>query len=865
MPSRLAPRGFAAALSSLALSLVPTSAVVAQGNTPPNAPRINEPSPPPARVSPFDVHMETLPFADPDPGDQHAASDWELWTTSPSQRIWTAPGVTGGHRVHIHLGDGAFTGSHAGRTFLLPSTRYQLRVRHKDDSGDPLTEWSTWSSGLFDTVAFEQPTPLEIDDVASSPLPLWTDPNSVEVDLPATSDASLRLESPSGQLLLRLDASAAAGNAITNPPALAQHEAVRVVVSGGTRPGFVALPETNLTILENGCAATTIRLPVMTLFPGVNFVFWVSLEGATYTGSLAQTTPSFTSPARNLTVPWVVREVGWVVDVVASNLRLPVNLAFVPVPGAQPGDPKFYVSELYGTIRTVTNDGTVVTYATGLLNYTPNGAFPGAGEQGLTGIAVDPQSGDVFAAMLQFNAAIAANDPRIVRFHSTDGGRTASSQQTILAMPGESQGQSHQISRLEIVNGELFCHMGDGFVTATARSLTSFRGKILRLNLDGSPVVQNPFFDGGARDARDYVYAYGVRNPFGGAWRAADGFRYVVENGPSVDRFARIVMGRDYLWNGTDASMASFALYTWNPARGPVNLAFVQPQTFGGSGFPAGKQGHAFVTESGPTYAFGRQANGKHITEFVLDAAGNRVSGPTPFVDYVGDGYATAVGLAAGPDGLYFTELYRDRNTAGPTTAGARVLRIRYGDPSDCNRNGEADWCEIASGLEHDCNGNRIPDVCDLASGSSRDFDGNLVPDECDPLEASTDELSITTGGRVDFGLDAGVAFAGASYALVGSISGTSPGTIVEGIRLPLNIAGDPWFFLTIVAANSPSLQGTIGVLDTDGGSSAALVLPAGLPASLAGATLHHAFAALDPQSGRLAFASNAVPLRLLP
>ena len=55
----------------------------------------------------------------------------------------------------------------------------------------------------------------------------------------------------------------------------------------------------------------------------------------------------------------------------------------------------------------------------------------------------------------------------------------------------------------------------------------------------------------------------GLRNPFGGAWRAADGAQWEVENGPSVDRLAKVVAGRNYLWDGTDASMQNFAAYNW--------------------------------------------------------------------------------------------------------------------------------------------------------------------------------------------------------------------------------------------------------------------------------------------------------------
>jgi hypothetical protein len=208
-----------------------------------------------------------------------------------------------------------------------------------------------------------------------------------------------------------------------------------------------------------------------------------------------------------------------------------------------------------------------------------------------------------------------------------------------------------------------------------------------------------------------------VRNPFGGAWRAADGAQYVVENGPSVDRFAKIVKGRNYLWDGGDASMTNFALHNWSPATGPVNLAFVQAATFGGSGFPAEKLGHAFVTESGPTYAGGVQSLGKRITEWILDANGNKLAGPLPFLEYAGTGKATACGLAAGPDGLYMTELYHDQGT-GATQPGARLLRIHWVAPPDCNGNGIDDTCDLATGTSPDVNANGVPDECDCAGAA---------------------------------------------------------------------------------------------------------------------------------------------------
>ncbi len=132
------------------------------------------------------------------------------------------------------------------------------------------------------------------------------------------------------------------------------------------------------------------------------------------------------------------------------------------------------------------------------------------------------------------------------------------------------------------------------------------------------------------------------------------------------------------------------AIYNWNPAHAPVNITFVQPETFQGSGFPAEWMDLAFVSESGPTYGTGPQALGKRIVTFDLDANGQLLSGPQPFVEYVGTGQATVVGLAAGPDGLYFTELYRDEGATSPIDAGARVLRVRYAPRVTGDFNGDS-------------------------------------------------------------------------------------------------------------------------------------------------------------------------------
>ncbi len=662
----------------------------------PLTPTVTEPENVGQVVNAFDVHLVTANFASPVPAPNtpgHLCSDWEIWKTSTNTRVWRATCVTDGAlKVHIHLGDGVFEGPYVGRTFLEYSTDYFMRVRHRDDSGDPVSEYSYWASRAFSTAAPTQIFPLEGDDFIAYPAPTW------KVDGPPTSDvvlpvgASIELGSVANDLLLRIDGTTT-GNQTTNPPEIASHVAVRVRVRAAAASALNIAAST-VAVVDHECHRHQIFLPAISLAAGGQAIYWVTTSGSTYFGSAVDTAPAFVTLARGTQTPWEMRQDGYVVENFATGLQLPVNIVFVPnATTVGPNDPYMYVTELYGQIMVVKRDGSVGVYASGLLNYNPTSIFPGSGECGLTGICIDPATGDLFVGLLYSTAPPSPNSlrPKIVRMHSNDGGLTMATQTTLLTFPNEAQGQSHQISNMTIgPDGKLYVHMGDGFDQTKGQDLTSARGKVLRLNLDGTSPTDNPFSTS-TNTVTKQVWLYGLRNPFGGAWRYSDGNHFTVENGPSYDRISMAVPGRNYLYNGSDTSMANFDILNvstnpltspWYPAHGPVNMAFTQTAEFNGSGFPPEKMDHAFVTESGPTFGQGAQVLGKRIVEFVFaPTTGTLVSGPAPLVEYTGSGYATAVGIAAGPDGLYFSELYKDINTVTPivpTVRGANILRVRY-------------------------------------------------------------------------------------------------------------------------------------------------------------------------------------------
>jgi glucose/arabinose dehydrogenase len=550
-----------------------------------------------------------------------------------------------------------------------------------------------------------------------------------------SSAPQLRLEHGStGEVLLTIIGQVGVGNSVVDAPALADHGAIRVVIEAGGRD--LSLGRSNLVVVEDSGGTQTLYLPQINLAAGERLDLWVSSSGGTYYGTQLQTEPNFNNLARaaDLSIPFIPTKANFVIEEVGSDYRLPVNIAFVPDPGPNPDDPLYYVTELYGSIQVVTRDGTKHEFATGLLDYNPQGPISGSGEQGLSGIAVqrdaaNPDVYHLYVGMLWDNGsppAGATHYPKVERIDSVSGGLAMSSRTVLLNMQPETQGQSHQISNITIgPDGKLYVHNGDGFDASTAQNLDQYRGKILRLNLDGTAPNDNPFYNASnGITARDYVYAYGFRNPFGGAWRASDGKHYEVENGPSVDRFAQVNVGVNYNWNGTNASMMTNAIYNWDPSHAPVNITFVQQETFNGSGFPVTMRDRAFVSESGPTYATGSQAQGKRIVEFTLAADGSLLAGPDTLVEYVGEGQSTVVGLAAGPDGVYFTELYEETGNGGPTGIGARIFRVRYINPlaGDYDVDGDVDqddysvWKRTFGSsllLSADGNGNGVVDAAD--------------------------------------------------------------------------------------------------------------------------------------------------------
>jgi glucose/arabinose dehydrogenase len=351
---------------------------------------------------------------------------------------------------------------------------------------------------------------------------------------------------------------------------------------------------------------------------------------------------------------------GFEIELVATGFDLPVNIAFVPDPGTDPDAPLFYVTELYGQVKVVTNNREVHTCATGLLNYEPDYNFPGTGESGLTGICVEPETGDLFLSMLYDDKG--SPKSKVIRAKSKAGGLEMASTESVLEdVP--SIRAAHQIQAVTIgFDGKLYVNFGDGLVDPnTAQDDKDIRGKILRLNLDGSVPSDNP-------NSGSSIFAKGLRNPFGATWRKSNQSLYVSDNGPAYDdRIARVDAGNNYGWPN---SMRTNSIFWWEFTQAPTALAFMQDREF-----PPVYHDQLFVALFGGANAKGRSPKGKKIVKLLLSPDDSGVMSHDSFVVYVGEGPASPCGLAFGPGGLYFTDLFGELDIPAKAPVG-NVYRV---------------------------------------------------------------------------------------------------------------------------------------------------------------------------------------------
>lgn len=128
-------------------------------------------------------------------------------------------------------------------------------------------------------------------------------------------------------------------------------------------------------------------------------------------------------------------------------------------------------------------------------------------------------------------------------------------------------------------------------------------------------------------------------------------------------------------------------------------------------------------------------------------------------------------------------------------------------------------------------------------------------------LAGDVTEISVSAGGTQSLCVNAGPAYAGKLYWILGSLTGSVPGVPVGSVHVPLN--PDAYFQYTILNPNLPPLTGSFGTLDANGQASAAFTLAPGSNPVLIGGDVDHAYGVID--LGAAIDVSNAQGLDFLP
>ena len=655
----------------------PVSTPAASGNTPPHAPVLIEPAPVllTREQSPFFMALQTAPFADADVEDRHTATEFEIRDFRSGVRVWSSL-VRTWLRDQTVLERGVFEGPLAGRMGLEHKTVYAIRARHRDSSLDPPSEWSAWSAPRVILTAQQglpNPNPMRLRDIQQYTLHWEAEDGTPVILQPGSSLVITGSVSPLHEIT-----GGVVRNTVRDFWRTDRFESTYFRFDAG--PNGLEVPPSQVSFRDSAGVRRSVWMPYMKLDPGRFLIGAPAADGGFYfepdntpLGD-PNAEPILISRFRSPQLPWRVAD-GFRVELVTDGLTLPVQIAAVPSPADASDAPVAYITELYGSIRVLGADGSVWLYATDVLNERPSNPPPRlSGQTGTTGIAVDPESGDVFVATT-YRGDDGDLHNKIVRLESDDGGRTAARAVDILRMDREATSPSHQIHGLLFGNdGRLYAAVGNGLQKWRGLDDAYFGGKLLRLNRDGSAPADNPRFDPTQPDAPiSYQWAKGLRNDFALAQRPGDDAVYTAENGPAIDRLLRLEAGQNYGFAATDASIVRQGLWFFGPpAVSPVGIAFAT-----GGAFPAERQGNLYMGTHGFNFVEGTVDNGKRIWEIGLDAAGDVDRRPSVFAVYVGDGFATLTGIAYLSDGLYFLDFYNDHPPEGdPTAPGARLWRV---------------------------------------------------------------------------------------------------------------------------------------------------------------------------------------------
>jgi hypothetical protein len=251
-----------------------------------------------------------------------------------------------------------------------------------------------------------------------------------------------------------------------------------------------------------------------------------------------------------------------------------------------------------------------------------------------------------------YTVAQAPKHNRVSRFTANGDVAIANSEYILLELDPLSTATNHNGGALHFgADGKLYIAVGDNALGANAQNLSSLKGKMLRINKDGTVPLDNPF--SGSQTARHEIWACGLRNPFTFAFRPGTNFLLINDVGQAT-------------WEEINLGQAG-ANYGWPGSEGPTsNPAFTSPIYYYGHNLGCSIVGAAFynpTTATFPAFYLSKYFFADYCSGFikVLDAT-------TRVVSNFATGTSSPVDIQVANNGDLY---YLARGTSS-------VMRVRY-------------------------------------------------------------------------------------------------------------------------------------------------------------------------------------------
>ncbi|HMQ80076.1 MAG TPA: PQQ-dependent sugar dehydrogenase [Ignavibacteria bacterium] len=264
----------------------------------------------------------------------------------------------------------------------------------------------------------------------------------------------------------------------------------------------------------------------------------------------------------------------YTVDTLITGMPRNVSFSFM-------GDDRIILTIKDSTVRVYSSSG---TYLRTFWNF-GDSTYPYS-ESGVLGVTVDPNFSNNHFVYVYYSHLNPAS-LRVVRF--TESGNSGTNP-VVIFNHIQSQSGIHYGGNLHFgVDDKLYISVGTGTANSDAQYMSTPRGKLLRINRDGSIPSDNPFFDDGnpltGRD--DRIWVLGLRNSFDFCFSPINDSLYATENGNSIDELNFITRGKNYGWPLCEGYCTPFVDSLKQPMFAANGYAPTGIMIYNGSAFPS--------------------------------------------------------------------------------------------------------------------------------------------------------------------------------------------------------------------------------------------------------------------------------------